>query len=168
MIVVGIVAFVLGTAALITFSHHGGASSATRNAFFSAQHEIGGISSASGNGATLRYVPAAGGLNARLDLYHGRPNGGTVDAVPSRSIPVPGAVSAISGQNSVATSGFAVFVDGFGRATFGTWDGTTVITIPSCSTTGTNLKIVYDGGSVQMGCGSSFFDAYDAVGNKIS
>ena len=166
IIVITIVAMVIGSG--IAFSNAGkpGAMTAQRAIANGFAVQASGLAESSGNGSTIVYTPGTG----YLAIYSGRPNSQGIGALPIKQSKLVLVPTAVTGQNSVSSTKVAIFLDKFGRATYGSWaptDGN--ITIPTCNPTGAPLVIKYDKiGALNFDCGGGAFTAYDANGKLLS
>lgn len=169
MVIVGIILIV--SAATLYGIGSPGTYGSTRIAISTAMSDTTSVATSTGNGATLAFIPS-GPQGPHLEIYAGRPNGSTLHpmpTIPTRTIPFPEILSAY-GQNNVSPgSEFAIFIDDFGRATYGQWKPGLPIT--PCTISGSPLVIRYgkseDGQSLILACGGSSFQALEHNGNPI-
>jgi prepilin-type N-terminal cleavage/methylation domain-containing protein len=178
LVVVAITAIVAGSLILAN-SSSAEKRPTTRRIVESSLNQAVSLASSTGNGATVLFIPQTN--QVEIQVYAGRPNGQTPDASTATLVHTSSAPLGVSatGQNiNVSSTGpsFAVFVDNFGHASYGTWAGPGSGNVsPTCNVTQTPLKIsvLWDPNStaptesLQMPCGGSKFTAYDANGNII-
>jgi Tfp pilus assembly protein FimT len=178
-----VITIIIGTivASIIVLNHSNDAEKrpTTVRAVESALNQAVSIATTTGNGATVLFTHQTSSVE--VQVFGGRPNGQTPDASNATLVhtsTAPLGVTATGQNTTSSTTGpsFAVFVDNFGHASYGTWGGPgTGATTPICNVAGTPLtiNIIWDPTatgpteSLQMPCGGSKFTAYDASGNVM-
>jgi prepilin-type N-terminal cleavage/methylation domain-containing protein len=178
-IVTVVIASIIATVVVLANSNQAEKRPTTVRIVESALNQAVSIATGTGNGATVLFTPQSTQL--QVQVFAGRPNGQTPDASTATLVHTSVAPLGVttSGQNTSSTTtgpSYAVFIDNFGHASYGTWGGPgTGTTTPVCSVAEAPLKINIDWDtssngpteSLQLPCGGSKFSAYDANGNLM-